>query len=349
MLLVSYIIPAYNATQTISRCLDSIYSIGVKKKEFEIIVIDDCSTDDTAILVHNRYEINEKLQNIRLIRQNTNQKQGAARNRGLREARGKYIVFVDSDDEIDIGVIKAIKIAEKHELEMVAMKYTLVDKNGKITGCKSLPDCDSNIISGISFQKNNPYWCTASWGYVFSKLFLTQVNYPFAEGVLYEDSDFVNVHLYEAQRVGYSDECGYRFHYNPNSTTHTKSYKHYADYFLLGTRMLKLYERIEDKKTEYAASILEGGSYNICYSFKQLKKLSTLSEVKEFYKRIDKYIVRSDYSKYSEPKYLWNWYTKKGLNQKWFIIVYSYIAIQLRKINFLTYFRKKNKQSIEND
>lgn len=48
---VSFIIPAYNAADTIERCLDSIYALSLKREEFEVIVIDDCSSDNTVKII----------------------------------------------------------------------------------------------------------------------------------------------------------------------------------------------------------------------------------------------------------------------------------------------------------
>ena len=94
------------------------------------------------------------------------------------------------------------------------------------------------------------------------------------------------------------------------------SYKHVADYFLLGTRMLALYDRIEDKRTKYADSIREGGSFNIWMSFKRLWKLDSTEAIKMFYKRIDERADRAAYLDNKEPKYCWTLWTKLGLRHK---------------------------------
>lgn len=107
-MLISFIIPAYNASQTINRCLDSIYSLLIPRTDFEVIVIDDCSHDDTATLVEN-YALSHE--NLILLHQNENHRQGAARNRGLKVAKGRFIAFVDSDDTIEVGVVKALSMA----------------------------------------------------------------------------------------------------------------------------------------------------------------------------------------------------------------------------------------------
>ena len=94
-MLCSFIIPAYNASSTIVRCLDSIYTLGLAEQDFEVVCIDDCSTDNTIEVIEHYAK---KHSNITLLRQARNHRQGAARNRGVSIAKGEYIVFVDSYD-----------------------------------------------------------------------------------------------------------------------------------------------------------------------------------------------------------------------------------------------------------
>lgn len=317
---LSFIIPAYNASSTITRCLDSIYSLSLEDQDFEVIIIDDCSKDDTIQVVE-QYAITHT--NITLLRQSENHRQGAARNRGVSIAKGEYIVFVDSDDETNFGLLNALQLAEKHQLDMVAMHYVSVDKNGMTTDKE--PITLEGIFSGAEMQTKHPYWCSGPVPYVYRRSFLQQVNYPFAEDVLFEDSDFVAVHLYYAKRMMYSNICAYRVHYNASSTTHTSTYKHFSDYFLLGTRMLKFYHSLEDQSSACALGIQEGGSWNIWMSCKRLMKLPKIADVRAFYDRLDSYITRSDYTHYTKPAYCWTWWTKLCLKHKYICIAITAI------------------------
>lgn len=92
---VSIIVPLYNRKETIARCLDSL--IGQTLDDLEIVVIDDGSTDGGAEIVR-KYQ--KKDDRIRLFIQE-NRGLGAARNTGIRESRGEYIGFVDSDDYVE--------------------------------------------------------------------------------------------------------------------------------------------------------------------------------------------------------------------------------------------------------
>lgn len=89
--LVSVVVPAFNAATFISRCLESINSQTYRP--LEVIVVDDCSSDDTCAYVES---LNSE--NITLVRLNENCGASHARNIGIQHARGKYIAFLDADD-----------------------------------------------------------------------------------------------------------------------------------------------------------------------------------------------------------------------------------------------------------
>lgn len=329
--LVSFIIPAYNASGTIFRCLDSIYSLCLDKLFFEVIAVDDCSTDNTVELLE-EYACSHP--NFVLLRQHENHRQGAARNRGIAIAKAKYIVFLDSDDEIVKGVVTAVRLADEKSLDMVAMRFAKVDNDGRIEAKESLPYCQERVFTGIEMQSEFPFWNTGPCAYVYRKAFLNKINYPFAEDVLFEDSDFINVHLFYAKRMSYCDDCGYYVHYNSGSTTHTISYKHLADYALLGTRMLRFYESLEDKSSKYAKTILEGGSFNVMKAFRKLFRLKTWFDYRAFYDRLDSYFDRSLLRGYREPKYCWTRWTRFCLKHRKFAIAILGIFGPIARISF---------------
>lgn len=115
-MITSFIIPIYNGAIYITRCLDSIYAIGLLQDDFEILVVDDCSTDNTRELVLS-YVVEHP--QVRLLCQNENHRQGAARNRGLKEAKGDYVTFVDGDDIVLDGLLPALNWADRLKVDMV--------------------------------------------------------------------------------------------------------------------------------------------------------------------------------------------------------------------------------------
>ena len=106
--MISVIIPAYNVQDYIAECLDSI--LNQTYKDLEIIVVDDGSTDNTPQILE---EYAKKYPQIRILTQQ-NSGQSVARNWGLRESSGDYIVFVDSDDWL----------ATNNSIEMLYEKIT---------------------------------------------------------------------------------------------------------------------------------------------------------------------------------------------------------------------------------
>lgn len=101
---LSIIIPAYNVEHYIPHCLESIYGQHVSDNNFEVIVVNDGSTDNTEIIVK---EFQKKHNNLTLLTQK-NQGASAGRNNGLRHAKGDLIWYVDSDDETTDGSIEKI-------------------------------------------------------------------------------------------------------------------------------------------------------------------------------------------------------------------------------------------------
>jgi glycosyltransferase involved in cell wall biosynthesis len=90
--LVTVVIPAYNRAETIRRSVDSV--LQQDYRTIELLVVDDASSDGTLNVLRQQPD-----PRLRVIRQPSNRGVGAARNRGIREARGGFIAFLDSDDE----------------------------------------------------------------------------------------------------------------------------------------------------------------------------------------------------------------------------------------------------------
>lgn len=119
--MVSVIIPAYNAEEYLGRCLDSI--ISQDYSDLEIIVIDDCSKDDTKKVIDSYFKKDSRIKPIFLKK---NSGVSAARNKGLDRYTGDYVLFVDSDDYLLPGAItKLVNAAEQYKSDYVDC-YNLV-------------------------------------------------------------------------------------------------------------------------------------------------------------------------------------------------------------------------------
>ena len=118
---ISYILPCYNVGRFITATLDSIYAQEMAEDDFEVICVNDCSTDDTREKIA---AVAARHGNLTLLDQPRNLYSGAARNRGLEVAKGEYIWFVDADDMIKPrSASYLLGQAERDNLDILLFNY----------------------------------------------------------------------------------------------------------------------------------------------------------------------------------------------------------------------------------
>jgi len=159
---ISVVIPVYNAEQLINRCLDSIFA-QLGERNIEVILVDDGSSDGSVEQINKRREQNK----IRLFRQK-NSGPAKARNKGIKEAKGKYIAFIDADDYWLPGFIEntshfldehpeciAVSVAQRH--------ITIEGDNESPKNWQTLAPNNGSVIEDFySFWGNYNHICTGS-------------------------------------------------------------------------------------------------------------------------------------------------------------------------------------------
>ena len=116
MIKVSVIIPVYNVEKYLEECLNSVISQTLK--DVEIICVDDCSTDNSCLILDKYKDIDSR---IILIRHDINRGLGPARNSGLAIANGEYILYIDSDDYISNDYVETLYVtAKKYNSDVVS-------------------------------------------------------------------------------------------------------------------------------------------------------------------------------------------------------------------------------------
>lgn len=206
----SVIIPVYNTKEYLHACVESV--LEQTQRELEIILVDDGSTDGSREVIQ-YYE--EKYSLVKAVYQK-NQKQGAARNAGMKIARGKYVYFLDSDDYIDKNLLEECYCTaekdslnfvmfdaetfidgEKEKLKQIAQEKVYVRKN---IGIKD------RIYNGINFW--NQYYREGGI-YLHSCLVYTNADFLkrnalfFEPGIYYEDNDWILRMYLCAERIVY--------------------------------------------------------------------------------------------------------------------------------------------------
>lgn len=198
MLDFSVIIPVYNGMAAgLPRCLDSVWAQPVDTGRYEVICVDDCSTDGTLAWLS---EQQAEHANLRVLTNQANLRQGGGRNRGMREARGRYIVFLDQDDYLHEGsLLEAMRCLGDGDLEVL-----VVDNSREVPGKPSdemyqCPAC-RDVMAGDEFIARGtvPF---QPWNYVFLLSFAIENEVYFVEHEPIEDVDWVYLLLHCAQRV----------------------------------------------------------------------------------------------------------------------------------------------------
>lgn len=160
---VSIIIPVYNAKDFIVECLDSV-ATQTMTKGVECILVDDCGQDDSVEVIneyvkHELPRINHELaKNTALLHQPRNQGPSAARNRGIREATGEYIFFLDADDQITPQCIETLyTIAKEYDADYVQGRYNNehgTNGNSVLTNTDSTDSTNNSIVTNTDCTNN---------------------------------------------------------------------------------------------------------------------------------------------------------------------------------------------------
>lgn len=205
---LSLILPVYNVSSYIERCLDSICS--QMDENIEVIIVDDESPDDSIDKV---IKYCDKYPNISILHQE-NRGLGGARNTGLRNAKGEYIWFIDSDDEIAKDVIPFILNQIQGE-EIIIFDYDMLDKNGNVFYSTY---CSSSFlhISGPSAEKY--FILGQAWRSIYKRDFLINNNLFFREHFLHEDGEFNMRAMCYAYNVSYVQKSIYRYYTSNNGS-----------------------------------------------------------------------------------------------------------------------------------
>lgn len=218
MKLFSIIIPIYNAEAYLKECVDSCYKQDFDEADFEIILINDGSTDNSLALMN---DLALKHDNLVCVSQ-TNKGQGCARNRGIGMAQGKYLFFCDSDDRfIEHSLGKIITLMEKHSLEVCCSIAKVYDAGGnsRFGLLQPLPffvvyDGKDAILNGLNFDSV----CIKC----FLRSFIQTNKLTFNESIAHEDSLFNAEASPLAKKMMFTDICTYQYNWNGTSTDRSR-------------------------------------------------------------------------------------------------------------------------------
>ncbi|WP_416867066.1 MAG: glycosyltransferase family 2 protein [Imperialibacter sp.] len=231
---LSIILPVYNVEAYLERCIRSLEDQGIPRSDYEIIVVNDGSPDNSKEVVE---RLQRELSNIILINQE-NQGVSMARNAGIDRAGGEYLVFVDPDDYVAPNSFSSILTAvDRHKPQIVFLGYRFLNVDESIRKEILHQDKDGKVFRGIEAYvlsrgdgKTDP---DRSWGILFERAFINKFNIRYLANVPYlEDGEFLARALCLAEKCSFHSYPFYQRTTRPGSATHSSLF--YSDKSLEG-------------------------------------------------------------------------------------------------------------------
>ena len=204
---ISIIVPIYNAEKYLNKCIDSL--VNQTKKELEFILINDGSTDSSEDIIKSY-----KDKRIKYFK-NKNQGIGKTRNFGIDKATGKYLMFLDSDDYLDINACeKLYNKAIKEKSDLVVFDFYRVEE--------TLKEVTINNFKSSSLKENPNLLLDINLGpcnKLIKRELIDKNNTRFNEELKYEDTPFVTEIIKNANKISKLNEYLHYYVIHSNSET----------------------------------------------------------------------------------------------------------------------------------
>lgn len=254
---LSIIIPAYNAEAYLPQCLDSI--LAQEHRGCEVIVVDDGSTDGTAALL-------EHYPDVKVIHQE-NRGMSTARNRGLDEARGEYILFVDSDDLLTEGALATLASELTGEDIIGFNAKKLHEDTGEYSYHPTVSEpesCDGWTYFCRHRLEATDIHFVCIWQRAYRRQFLIDNNLRFADGILRAEDDlFTTQVMLAAKTLRTITPCLYIYRMRANSITTTVDRRRFDDSLRVQRLLADLFIPLQDVDKRAIYRVLASNYINL--------------------------------------------------------------------------------------
>lgn len=282
---LSFIVPVYNAEKYLQGCIDSLYRQELSEEDFEVICINDGSTDNSKNVLES---CKRKHNNFVLINQE-NRGVSHARNAGMDKARGNYIRFIDADDYIADNVTqKLLDIAIQNNLDMLFSGSLSTESDSCFK-----PEYEE-YPEQIQIMKGRDYFSSEStenyaWKYFIKREFIEENSFRFVEERYLEDGMFTISLICKAERVAYCDVDYYRYVERPKSIMHNREEKHQLKmiddfcYAIIYINQIINAEIDKEDNTGFISELMKRrDSYTFFMQIRMLRSSISLSKLKEY-------------------------------------------------------------------
>ena len=216
---LSIIVPCYNVEQYVEKCIDSLEKQDIPKENYEILVYNDESNDNTLSVLE---KLAEKYPNVK-VASHKNKGLSGTRNRGIHEAQGDFIWFIDSDDWISDNCLGKILATITNKTDLVAFSGFIPEGN-RCVGANIFGEnvIDKRTLFTYGFADGAPF-------YMHRRDFLIKNNLFFKDGIKHEDTLFTPIVLNEAREISFYRTPVYHYLLRAGSITTVKDVKRIYD------------------------------------------------------------------------------------------------------------------------
>lgn len=241
---LSIVIPCYNMELYLPECLDSLLHQNLDTAEYEIIIVNDESKDNTLKIAQSYAK---KQDNIIII-DKKNAGVGAARNSGYDVAKGKYLYFLDPDDYLAENTLPTlIGLIENNNLDILTFNSkSVVEKRFPVSKNKGEPIEKVDVKDGISYIASRKH-LNEIWWYLIDREFMQSTGIRFIEGKWMEDAILTSELFCEAERMAHIDLDVHRYRILPTSAMRNKSPEHYNKVIYDNANAAHVYDGLIDR------------------------------------------------------------------------------------------------------
>lgn len=210
--LISIIVPVYNVSDYIEKCVKSI--LAQTYENIEIILVDDGSKDDSGNKCEQLKQMDKRIKVIH----KENGGLSSARNAGIDIAKGKYLTFIDSDDYVNVDFIKVLYnnlINYKSDISAVSVKKVYNQNQDTHEFNKSNITITEGIEKYYNIYNSKAFVTVVSWNKLYKRKIFENLRYK--EGILHEDEEIIHKILSKANRIVYDDAKLYYYFQRNNS------------------------------------------------------------------------------------------------------------------------------------
>lgn len=209
----SIIIPVYNVEKYIERCVESV--INQTYKDYELIVVDDGSTDKSIELIEKYKPKIVRTKHVSV---------SEARNKGEKLAKGEYLLFLDSDDYWDKELLEKINESLDNNPDLVRFQVRTVTDNNEITDYNELPF--TNLNGEEAFNNIVKYhYIESIWCYAIKRDYYNREKFEFKKGTIHEDFGLTPLIVIKASKVNSIEYIGYNYYRRSGSIMNTPDYE----------------------------------------------------------------------------------------------------------------------------